>query len=86
MKFIFAILLLVCAIMIHKSSAGPATIDPRASEISNPEARIINFMNCMIHCVQPGAVESEDADDVQNRGLFDIIGNFQNLFGCVPQC
>lgn len=81
MKFIFAILSLICFILAQKSSAGPINIEPSSAQLSDPRLGIPNI-NCIIHCVQPVGQESE-GDDVETRG---ILGNYANLFDCIKQC
>jgi hypothetical protein len=79
MKFIFAILSLICFILAQKSLAGPINIEPSSAQLSDPRLGIPNF-TCVIHCVQPVGEESE-GDDI--RG---IIGNYLTLFDCIKEC
>lgn len=79
MKFIFAILALICFVLAQKSLAGPVKIEPKSVPLSDSRLGIPNI-NCVIHCVQPVGEESEDVD---GRGLF---ANYATLWDCLKQC
>ncbi|UJR33778.1 hypothetical protein I4U23_021205 [Adineta vaga] len=82
MKFLFAILALICAIFVQKTLAAPVAIEPRSIQLNDPRLfGILDNLNCVIHCVQPTGQESSEASE-DTRG---IINNFGTLFSCMMQ-
>jgi hypothetical protein len=81
MKFFFAILTLICFILVHKSLAKPAYVTPNLIRSMNPRLGLSN-VNCVFQCVQPIGNESEE-DTIQVRG---IISNYGTLFDCMKKC
>jgi hypothetical protein len=78
MKFIFAILALLGAILVRQSWAGPVG----GSEQSVDSRLGIPNMNCVIHCVQQEGQESE-GDSTPGRGIFS---NYAALLNCMKKC
>lgn len=81
MKFLFAILSLICFVLAHKSLAKPIHTDSNVVRLINPLPGISN-VNCIIHCMQPVGKESEE-NPIQSRG---IMGNYGALYECTKKC
>jgi hypothetical protein len=77
MKFIFAIVSLICLALANNSLAGPVP-----DSVGSAESRIVPYVNCLIHCVQPVGKESE-SDEVQTRG---ILSNYGTFYECSKKC
>lgn len=83
MKFLLAILSLICVLLAHLTSALPNPVDHNALPSVASRLGIPN-LNCVIHCVQPSGAESDDADaDADGRG---ILSNYATLADCIKKC
>ena len=86
MKFIFAIVSLACLVLAQTAFSVPVYADGAAADTvssNSVDARIgIPSVNCIIQCVQPTGVESEDTD-AQTRG---VLSNYGTLYDCIKQC
>jgi hypothetical protein len=81
MKFIYAILSLICFVLAHKSLAKSIYVEPNTVRLINPLLGV-SYANCVIHCVQPVGQESEE-NSIQTRG---IISNYGTLYDCLKKC
>lgn len=81
MKFIVALISLVCLLLARFTTAAPSNVDLSALGSATGRLSIPNF-NCVAHCIQPTGVESDDVD-VAARGLFD---NYGKLVECMKKC
>ena len=81
MKFIFYILPLLCLLLFTPSFGAPTN----EVELTDSRIGIPNF-NCVMRCMQPTGIETED-DDVAAaaaaRGIFD---NYAALYACIKKC
>lgn len=81
MRFIFALVSLICLALVYKSSAAPVDAELKPMKLArNVQSR--DFIHCLAQCLQPVGEESEDADIPEAR----FLGNYANLFGCAQQC
>ena len=81
MKFLVALLSLICVLLAHLTSALPNPVDLNVLQSAAGRLGIPNF-NCVIHCVQPSGAESDDAD-ANVRG---ILSNYATLADCIKKC
>ena len=86
MKFIFAIVSLACLVLAQTAFSAPVYADGAAADTASSNAvnaRVgVPSVNCVIQCVQPTGVESEDTD-VQTRG---VLNNYATLLDCIKKC
>lgn len=87
MKFIFAIVSLACLVLAQTAVSVPVFADGAdaadAASSNSVDARIgVPSANCVIQCLQPIGVESEDTD-AQTRG---VLGNYGTLLECIKKC
>lgn len=71
----------ICLLLAYSAVAVPTTVDVDALQSALGRLGIPN-LHCVIQCVQPVGVESDD-DDVQARG---IIANYAVLADCMKKC
>ena len=82
MKFLHAILSLICFALVSRSLAKPLSADLNSARLIPPPLGLSN-VNCVMQCVQPVGKESDEEETVQVRG---ILSNYGTFYNCLKKC